>query len=451
LRILMLAALLHGLAYLVLLPPWMGEDEPWHVEYAHHIASGHGAWGGHEMQFGDRELMTLSQLQIRRKIGGLDGPEIQRTQAELLDSMREHNFWSRVDWASWPAGAEQLDQVVETHTAAHQPPLYYLLGGGLLRLLRVGDVESQMWVLRGLGLLAYLAVVAATYALAWRVCSDPWIAVACALFAAWWPMHARQAGIANNDVLVKVFTAWILLLSVDMARGGITPRSLALALGLCVCALATKTTAAAALVPLGMALSWRGGRHTRALQPGRRALLIGSLLALAAAGLAFWFLTDNPAIPRSLDNIHARLATATSPAFRAELMRTFLGTFNWYVRDLPAAVRSTASGLLLLAGLGSVLVFLRAREGIERRALFFCLVMVLAQMALIGLRGVAAGRYLMPALPALSVLLVIGLLGPLPVRWRPRAVGLLVMALFLFDGIFLWSSLMWNQYALWGG
>ena len=73
--LLLIAAVLHGLVYMLLLPPWMGEDEPWHVEYAHHLSTGHLPWGGIEMHGADREedddrrLMPLSQLQVRRRIG----------------------------------------------------------------------------------------------------------------------------------------------------------------------------------------------------------------------------------------------------------------------------------------------------------------------------------------------------------------------------------------------
>jgi hypothetical protein len=267
----MLAALVHGLAYLVLLPPWMGEDEPWHVEYAGHVGQGHLPWGGEEMRFGDRELMSLSQLQMRRKVEGLEAEEILRTQWALLDSMREHDFWARVDWAAWPGGAQSLDQVVEAHTAAHQPPLYYLLGGALLYVAGATDVEARMWLLRILSLVAYVAVVAATFALAERTCRDPWVAVACALLVAWWPMHARQAGVANNDVLVKVLTSWTLLVAVDLAREGITARRMVKALALCAAALATKTTGAAALAPVALACAWRGGRRAtgwRSRPPG---------------------------------------------------------------------------------------------------------------------------------------------------------------------------------------
>ena len=81
--LLLIAAVLHGLVYMLLLPPWMGEDEPWHVEYAHHISTGHPPWGGIEMHGADREenddrrLMPLSQLQVRRRIGELKRPKDQ--------------------------------------------------------------------------------------------------------------------------------------------------------------------------------------------------------------------------------------------------------------------------------------------------------------------------------------------------------------------------------------
>jgi hypothetical protein len=87
---------------------------------------------------------------------------------------------------------------------------------------------------------------------------------------------------------------------------------------------------------------------------------------------------------------------------------------------------------------------------VDRRTLAFCIVTVVAQAALVVLRGVAAGRYLMPALPALAVLACAGLLGPLPERRRPLAVALLGGGLLVFDGLVLWAGLVWNQYALWG-
>ena len=39
--LLLAAAALNGLVYLLLLAPWMGEDEPWHMEYASHVADGY--------------------------------------------------------------------------------------------------------------------------------------------------------------------------------------------------------------------------------------------------------------------------------------------------------------------------------------------------------------------------------------------------------------------------
>ncbi|MDP6989217.1 MAG: DUF2142 domain-containing protein [Planctomycetota bacterium] len=449
-RLVMLAALVHGLAYLVLLPPWMGEDEPWHVEYAGHVGQGHLPWGGEEMRFGDRELMSLSQLQVRRKVEGLEAEEILRTQWALLDSMREHDFWARVDWAAWPGGAQSLDQVVEAHTAAHQPPLYYLLGGALLYVAGATDVEARMWLLRILSLVAYVAVVAATFALAERTCRDPWVAVACALLVAWWPMHARQAGVANNDVLVKVLTSWTLLVAVDLAREGITARRMVKALALCAAALATKTTGAAALAPVALACAWRGGRRATGWSARHRTLLVGATLAVAAAGVALWAGTDNPAVPRTMENVRMRLETAASPEFRWEFARTFVGAFNWYARDLPSSVAGALGAVGALAGLGLCAVLVRGREGVDRRTLAFCIVTVVAQAALVVLRGVAAGRYLMPALPALAVLACAGLLGPLPERRRPLAVALLGGGLLVFDGLVLWAGLVWNQYALWG-
>ena len=46
-RWLLVAASLLGAVHLLLLPPWMGEDEPWHFDYVKNVAEGHrplAAW-----------------------------------------------------------------------------------------------------------------------------------------------------------------------------------------------------------------------------------------------------------------------------------------------------------------------------------------------------------------------------------------------------------------------
>lgn len=480
LRLVLVAALLHGLAYLILLPPWMGEDEPWHVEYAHYIGLGYLPFGGEEISSENLETLSASQVQVLRELGGVEEDDIRATQLALLDSMREHHFWERVDWAASGSGAESFDQLSPYFTATHQPPLYYLLTGQVLRLFGGGDVLREMWLLRGLSLLFYLAVVRAAWEVGRRLSSDLSLALGCALVAAWWPMHARQAAVVNNDVLVKVFTAWSLVVALDLARHGLTRARLGWAALLVALGLLSKTTGAGALVPLGLALLWRvggvrlGERRARsatasaslvsesagsvedrsAAMPspgfaGRRALLVVGLLVLAALVPLGYLLSNNPAIPLTLGNFQERLHRAVQPAFWAEFGRTAVGAFNWYSRDLPPLVHAAVGYALALCGAGLVWALAR-RSDVRRGLLLLCVAAVAGQLALVLLRGTAAGRYVMPQLVAFAALVTVGALAPLPERWRPKALVALAGALLLFDAAFLWSGLVWNQYGVWG-
>jgi 4-amino-4-deoxy-L-arabinose transferase-like glycosyltransferase len=450
LRLVLLAALLHGLAHLLLLPAWMGEDEPWHVEYAHYVAAGHPPFGGVVLEESMLERLSPSQAQVLRHLGGVTDGELHATQRAILASMREHGFWHRVDWAASGAGAETFDQVSPYFTATHQPPLYYVLGGLLLRVAGGGDVLREMWLLRALALLAYLVVVRLAWAVGERLGGGTTLAAACALVVAWWPMHARQAAVVNNDVLVKVFTSWALLVALDVAREGWTRRRAlagAAALGL---ALASKTTGVGALVPLGLAAAARAGRGRLRGGLGRKAVVLGAVGLLLALVPVAYLLGNNPAIPRTLENVVLRLAHVVRGEFWDGLLRKAVGSFGWEERPLAdgvhVAVRWTLAGL----GLGVLAALARRTEGLRRGAVLLCGSALAAQLAVIGLRGVATGRYASPQVVAFGALVAVGALGALPERLRPRALVALGLALLALDAAFLWGGLVWNQYGVWG-
>lgn len=449
-RWLLLAALLHGVAYLFWLPPWMGEDEPWHLEYAHHVASGHMPWGGREVSRDDLAEYSPSQAFVIRELGGLEREEVRETQRAIVDSMATHHFWERVDWASWSGGVENFDQVSPYFTATHQPPLYYLISGTLMGWLAGGDLLREMWVGRGFALLCYLAVVLAAYEIGRRVSTDTRVALAAGFLAAWWPMHARQAAVVNNDVLVKVASAWALVLALDLVQRGLTWKRAAFALGLAGIALALKTTAAGVLVPLGLALVWRSARSRAMKSPLLRWVGGGGLLLLVGGVIVAYRFSHNPAIPDTLENLYARFDAVLEADFRREFARTSVGAFNWYSRHLPGWLSSTVGATLALLFAGALFSYRRRASELSRAALFLCLAGALTQLSLVALRGTAVGRYAIPMLPAFAALLAVGALIPIPERGRDRALALLLLALFAFDGYFAGAGLLWNQYGVWG-
>ena len=451
--ILALAAALHGLVFLVLLPPWMGEDEPWHFEYVRHAASGYQPWGGlpalpaSGARPDDRVHLPPSQLQIRRRFKGLPHEEIAATQEQILRSMEAQDFYARVDWAGGGGGRRAFDQVAPYFTAASQPPLYYALAGRWLAFLPQLSLEAQLVAVRIFSWLLYCAGVLACLGFARQVFHQEELALLAALVAAWLPMHARQAGVVNNDVLARTLATVVLWISARWVAGSGSRRELALGTALCLLALATKTTAAGCAGALALALFLRARTPTRTLRPLLPALAIG---AVVTVGVMLWLTQHNPALPRTMQGFALRLEKGLSWSTLIELWRTLVGTFGWNQRP-QAPILYTLVGAAGLVGLGSALTGLvRPPSGAPRAMLVLCSAAVLFQVLLVVLRGVAHGRYLMPAVAAFAALLVAGLVAPLPARLRAHAAWGLGLALLLYDAAFLWDGLVPNEYLLWG-
>ncbi len=452
LRLLLAAVLIHGLAYWLLLPPWMGEDEPWHFENVTHVANGHGGKSDRDFKWDDQEWAPLTQGTALRRFSGLELEEAARVQREILASMNRESFWKRVDWTGRSDATESFDQVAMGFSTAQQPPLYYFLAAPIVALSRGARLEVQLALVRLLSLALLVATVYLTY-LASRVVfvgADDRPALLAAFFVGWFPMHARMAAVVNNDVLARFLVTLTLLLSLRLVARAATQRSrmhLLWVFVVCALSVATKTTAFSALpiAFLGFALMPR-----EIGLPSRKWLLVPVVILLTVVAVLFWRSMNNPAVPYSLEQLAKRFDYALSAHSYIEIRDSFLGAFNWESRTQPGWIQTTFGVFLLAALGGSIFAIRRAQSSLIRRMLLVCFGAFGIQFALVLLRGVGKGRYLMPVIAALSILIVAGLVQALPERLRTRVATVLVLCLVGYDAIFLWSGLVANQYLVWG-
>jgi hypothetical protein len=105
--------------------------------------------------------------------------------------------------------------------------------------------------------------------------------------------------------------------------------------------------------------------------------------------------------------------------------------------------------VLAAAALAFVVSLARGRRDGSQPVLVLCLLVVVVQLAIILLRGVGRGRYFMPALPGLAVVVVGGLVAPWPPARRERTAQALLLALVAFEAVFLWGGLMLHGYLRW--
>jgi 4-amino-4-deoxy-L-arabinose transferase-like glycosyltransferase len=456
-----LVALLHGLVFLVLLPQWMGEDEPWHFENVVMVAHGHGLQSDYEYTADDWLVAPDSHLQIKRRFRGSDLEGIKAQEDRILQSMARKGFWRRVDWAGRSTNVQSFDGVARNFSAAHQPPLYYWLAAPLLLIFPDAEPRFQLALLRLLSLVLFVGTVLLTYAAAVRALPEGPGAMLATLFIALWPMSARSSAVVSNDVLARFLVALLFFMAVYWLKAGSSPNTNEVEkppkqkasiwwipgmLLVCAMALFTKTTAACTVVIVGLAI---------VLHPASRKHMRGTVLALLAlggvvvAGAAAWIGAHNPGVTLSVQQNLNRLQEGFSATKLAALRDSFVGRFNWESRGMdPDFAPYWGYAFVTLAAL-SLLTFMRSRDWLDRRILILSWGALFTQLMLMAFRGVSKGRYLMPVGPALAIILVAGLFALLPKRLQRPVALFAVLTLVAFDGLFVWHGLAREAWLNW--
>lgn len=449
-----LIALLHGLVFMVLLPQWMGEDEPWHFENVVMVSQGHGMPSDYEYTANDWLTAPDSHLQIKRRFRGSDLDGIKAQEDRILDSMARKGFWRRVDWAGRSTKVNSFDGVEQHFSAAHQPPLYYWLSAPLLLIFPDAEPRFQLALVRLLSLALFVGTILLTFAAAHRALPEGPGAMLATLFLALWPMSARSAAVVSNDVLARFLVALLFFMAVYWLKAADRPEGkpktsrlwIPAMLVICALALFTKTTAVSTVAIVGLAIL---------LHPASRKHMRGTVLALLAlggvviAGTAAWIGAHNPGVTLSIQENLSRLQTGFSSEKLAALRDTFVGRFNWESRGLDPDVGPYWGYVFLILCLLSLVTLFHSRPWIDRRLLILSWGALFTQMMLMAFRGVSKGRYLMPVGPALAIILVTGLFALLPKRLQRPFALFAVITLVAFDGLFVWHGLAREAWLNW--
>jgi hypothetical protein len=411
-----------------------------------------------------------------------------------------HDEWAHYEYVehvartrTLPLPGQRLTEEYE-YDEATQPPLYYVLGalpvlavstdddlvpmvnpyatrgtgeGGVNFAVHDPRIEGFPW--KGTVLAAHLvrlvsAVVGtlgcvATYLLARLVWPrQPVLALGALTLHALAPQFLFINSVITNDVLVSALGGWTLYLAACMLLD--PPRGLR-ALALCIVtamAVLTKYTALA-LVPLAvLALAlglWRARRTNQIPLRFWRWLVPGLLTATALSTAWFWrnWRTTGRLLPRfsrqlamlSEHGLVGNLAWENLPRLVQYGFTTFWASFGWGNVGPPKRVFLVLAVVCGLAVLGAMLGLWRERRCgrtwlvLGLLALDLGLVVALPLYQELRRGGVLLrGRYLLPALPSVALLLVWGLS-----RWLPRRAHawLMVILALAAAGAALWVPL----------
>ena len=322
--IILLVALIQGLLYLSLQPPWQHYDEPTHFEYAALIA----------------------------QIGRLPHPgdENMAMRRDIAASMAEHQFFRNV-----PNPGLLGDNAWIGISELVHPPTYYMLVSLPLRIIPHLDVTTQLYVARSVSVLLFLLTIAVTigmlrdltpegHALRWAV------PLAMVLLP---PFVDLMTAVNNDAAAIAVFSLF-LWGAVRIIRFGLNWRRLAWLFGAALIAALTKNTAGVALVlaPLVCLIAFWIRRHWRWRWLAAM-MLVGCVAVLAFmfrwGDAAYWYRGSDE---QSQDSA-TRIETPTAPlGSHAMLLELPAGSAPRYLSSplLPQDVHQVAGRTITVGG-----------------------------------------------------------------------------------------------------
>jgi hypothetical protein len=224
-------AVVRGLFYSSITPPWQSPDEHAHFEYA--------------ALFGQlRRVPTLDDI----------SPELQQ---QIVSSMFDHNFWQfirREPVASPPVGflsqggitREPPTHVVDDRylyypQVGKDPPLYYIAPAVVYAAFPSLDTALQLYLMRLTTVVTFASLVGVViWATRQLFGNDMLLAVSIPTLIAFHPMLAHMGSVLNNDVLAALITTTLLGTLVIALRYGMTWRRGIIVAGLVVLGLLTK-------------------------------------------------------------------------------------------------------------------------------------------------------------------------------------------------------------------
>lgn len=450
LRWLMPFALLHGLLYLVLIPPWQHYDEPTNFEYARLIAE-------------DGQLSSVGAVN-------------RATRWEISNSMERGNFWrgKPTPMVAWDVPFIGYDQRVH-------PPLYYLVATLPIRATLGLPVEVQLYAARLIGVLLYVCSVAAVWRLGVVLAPDrPVVQLALPMTYATTASFASLMTAVNSDVLINFTGAALLLGCALLIRDGLRPIPLILAVVSLVVGVMAKRTALMDVVPLALALVWSVARRPVRFGPWLwltlPIMLAGSLLTLQidssgpypTLGLRPWVnLLDSAYLRLDLDRLVHSLSDWRNslPVYREFFTVAFVthwGTYGWgdvhlgplWVWTMLILSAASLVGLArwaLQGGQGATLWQRRCYGMFAALAAVGCVAMLFRLHPLPPYGDyfyLPRGRYLYGMLAATIALLLLGLSALLPEQRRDQGMLALCGLFVLVDTLGMAGILIMHYYGL---
>jgi len=332
-----LLAVLQGVIYATVLPPWQSNDEHGHFEYAW-LVSRHGPGVG-------PEAISLE------------------FQQHVLESMYQFDYWRLCRQPMpevLPAGfTDPSDTWLRNSRpqVGDERPLYYLLVGGLLRLVGDQDLLVGMYIGRGVSILLFAVAVGVT-ALGARSLfpKSLFMQVVPPILVLSQPSLGQMMASVSSDAIGVLTSTLVFASLIPVFRDGLTWRRGGVVLATLILALLSKKTTLFLLPTLLLAIPlylWTRGRG-----PSRRVCLVlgaGAVILISVA--AVLALLPGQDAAQWVEGREYGWSSCGPTRFEGEAVEgeasLLVGTCaeTWVVQSLPTeAMRSIAGQPVTLTG-----------------------------------------------------------------------------------------------------
>ena len=404
-----------------------------------------------------------------------------------------HDEWGHYSFVRYLATERAFPppgtKLVERYDESVQPPLYYILGalatfwintdnglelttnpyattgdgtGGVNFAIHRWEAESFPYRGAALGIhMTRLASVLLSTLVVWTTYligrslfpAREEIALGAMAINAFWPQFLFIGSVVNNDIMVTAFSCLVLLFLIRIVIHE-TGFGNWLALGLCLAGAVASKRNALALFPLVLVgLSIPAVRGLKKVSASLRWIIVALLVPSSA--LAWWLfqnvildLSYFRAYTKSPSQAHTffdfftiveRINWLSIPDFLQYAFITFWAVFGWGNIGIETWIYDLVALICLLAGLG--LLFFLGRESRSQIRLgsvilmadVFFVTALPMYVALFKTRiFLMPGRYILPAISAVSVLLSVGLAGSVPTRVARTLMAVVSAVMFVF-------------------
>lgn len=421
--LLVFAFLALGVVYAWATPPFEASDEAWHYPYVRHLAQGNGL-----------PVQDSNSAMLWRQEGSQ--PPLYYAVAALC------TFWIDTDDAPQflRRNPHALIGVPEVDGSDNRNMLVPIEPPGF----PVGGTLAAVYMIRALSLVMASGTLALIYLIALEVFPGrKGLAVGAAAVGAFVPQFLFIGASVNNDNLITLLAAAVLLVIVRVARGGSDTRSLVVLGALMGLAALTKISGLGLLPLAAIVLAMEAFR--------KRSLVVRDWLIVfgLAAAIAGWWYARNYSLygdPLGLNMMLEVVGKRHPEPTLWQLLQSesegfwvsFWGLFGGVNILAEGWVYHLYAGMTLLAGIGLLVALVRwlRASGTRMKWPLPILIGWLAILCASLIRWTlvtpaSQGRLIFPALPVVAVLMVLGLASLIPqrlARWLPGVLGVPLFA-----------------------